>query len=381
MRSVPLAQCVDPTASCELVLFQQSDNRRHPGLTRSTHCANGVNRPTRTGPTDDFIGRLAFSPDTGTLAAPVDEYAQTPGGLPQTAGTAPRLAVLTARVEVIHLRRVHRSRRLSHRQRRGVGPILSSRRSAACLTTDRWPSTLAEPGSVHGTPPGPPGRARRHLPRRSCRRWGSFLFGLFPRFPRSIGHRQDALSAATCRQGTPGTPSARRTPTPTGRHHGSIDTRATVAPQCDEQPPSPYSRPRTRHAGSAPPSLPTRCSSPALGTAARPTQPANGDNESARRNRRPGHGCVVPVPVRSLELGIEPQGSRPDGERQPQEPTSPQVRGVGAPPSASGPQTREQRIQSVQAKLTIRQDKTNVSAGQSLAEVGRVGLEPTADGL
>ena len=44
-------------------------------------------------------------------------------------------------------------------------------------------------------------------------------------------------------------------------------------------------------------------------------------------------------------------------------------------------QTHEQRIQSVQAKLTLRHPKTNVSAGQRPAQVGRVGLEPTADGL
>ncbi|MFD3618938.1 hypothetical protein ACFWWT_27595 [Streptomyces sp. NPDC058676] len=44
-------------------------------------------------------------------------------------------------------------------------------------------------------------------------------------------------------------------------------------------------------------------------------------------------------------------------------------------------QTREQRIQSVQAKLTIQHPKMNVSAGQEPAQVGRVGLEPTADGL
>jgi hypothetical protein len=75
-----------------------------------------VNRPTWTGLADDFFGRLAFSPDTGTLAALVDEYAQTQGGAPQTAATALRLAVLTARAEVIHLRRVRRSRQLSHRQ-------------------------------------------------------------------------------------------------------------------------------------------------------------------------------------------------------------------------------------------------------------------------
>ncbi|MDX3614227.1 hypothetical protein [Streptomyces europaeiscabiei] len=45
-----------------------------------------MNRPTRTGPTDDFIGRLAFSPDTGTLAAPVDEYAQHREGSPRQQG-------------------------------------------------------------------------------------------------------------------------------------------------------------------------------------------------------------------------------------------------------------------------------------------------------
>ncbi len=43
--------------------------------------------------------------------------------------------------------------------------------------------------------------------------------------------------------------------------------------------------------------------------------------------------------------------------------------------------THGQRIQSVQTKWTIRQDKMNVSAGQGPAQVGRVGLEPTADGL
>lgn len=43
--------------------------------------------------------------------------------------------------------------------------------------------------------------------------------------------------------------------------------------------------------------------------------------------------------------------------------------------------TREQRIQSVQAKLTLRHPKMNVSAAQRPALVGRVGLEPTADGL
>ncbi|MET7348471.1 transposase [Streptomyces mirabilis] len=44
-------------------------------------------------------------------------------------------------------------------------------------------------------------------------------------------------------------------------------------------------------------------------------------------------------------------------------------------------QTNEQRIQSVQAKLTIQHPKIDVSPGHSPAQVGRVGLEPTADGL
>jgi hypothetical protein len=41
----------------------------------------------------------------------------------------------------------------------------------------------------------------------------------------------------------------------------------------------------------------------------------------------------------------------------------------------SRPQTHEQRIQSVQAKLALRHPKMNVSAGQRPAKVGRVGLE------
>jgi hypothetical protein len=44
-------------------------------------------------------------------------------------------------------------------------------------------------------------------------------------------------------------------------------------------------------------------------------------------------------------------------------------------------QTREQRIQSAEAKLTLQHPKRNVSAGHRPALVGRVGLEPTADGL
>jgi hypothetical protein len=63
-----------------------------------------VSQPTSTGPNGDFFGRLAFSPDTGALASLYDEYAQTQGGLPQTSGTALRLAVPTARAEVIDLR-------------------------------------------------------------------------------------------------------------------------------------------------------------------------------------------------------------------------------------------------------------------------------------
>ncbi|MFC5204642.1 hypothetical protein [Streptomyces kaempferi] len=42
-----------------------------------------MNRPTWTGLADDFFGRLALSPDTGTLAALFDEYAQTQGELPR----------------------------------------------------------------------------------------------------------------------------------------------------------------------------------------------------------------------------------------------------------------------------------------------------------
>lgn len=42
-----------------------------------------VNRPTWTGLADDFFGGPALSPDTGTLAPLVDEYAQTQGGLPR----------------------------------------------------------------------------------------------------------------------------------------------------------------------------------------------------------------------------------------------------------------------------------------------------------
>jgi hypothetical protein len=106
-----------------------------------------------------------------------------------------------------------------------------------------------------------------------------------------------------------------------------------------------------------------------------------GDKESTPRHRRPGHVCAVPAPVRPLGLGIDPQGSRPVRKRHPRSSTQPQVRGVGAPSSTARLQTHEQRIQSVQTKLTIRQDKMNVSAGHRPAQVGRVGLEPTADGL
>lgn len=39
------------------------------------------------------------------------------------------------------------------------------------------------------------------------------------------------------------------------------------------------------------------------------------DNEAPRRHRQPGHGRVVPTPVRSLDLGIEPQDRRPASDR------------------------------------------------------------------
>lgn len=43
--------------------------------------------------------------------------------------------------------------------------------------------------------------------------------------------------------------------------------------------------------------------------------------------------------------------------------------------------SREQRIRSVEPKLTIGHFTRDVSAGQGTSLVGRVGLEPTADGL
>lgn len=135
-------------------------------------------------------------------------------------------------------------------------------------------------------------------------------------------------------------------PTP-GRHHRSSDARATVSPQGN-------------------------------GSHCRAT--GNWDNASPvdtvtwTRPRRPGP-CTAPGFYRRH------QGSRPAPERRPRSPTPPQVRRVGAPSTTAGLQTHEQRIQSVQAQLTIRHPKTNVSAGQKPAQVGRVGLEPTADGL
>jgi hypothetical protein len=97
-------------------------------------------------------------------------------------------------------------------------------------------------------------------------------------------------------------------------------------PQHDEQPTSPYPRPRTRRTGvctasAADPVLDSRVgdSSPCHAT-------RNWDNESARRNRRPGRGRAVPAPVRPLGLDVDPQGSCSDGDRQPRTPTPPQVR-------------------------------------------------------
>ncbi|WTW05002.1 hypothetical protein OG250_29975 [Streptomyces sp. NBC_00487] len=96
-----------------------------------------------------------------------------------------------------------------------------------------------------------------------------------------------------------------------------------------------------------------------------------------RRHRRPGHRCAVPAPARPPGPGIGPKSSRPDRERHPRS-TQSQVRRVGAPPNTK---LTSSGFGSVQAKLTLRQPKKNVSAGQRPAEVGRVGLEPTADGL
>jgi hypothetical protein len=44
-------------------------------------------------------------------------------------------------------------------------------------------------------------------------------------------------------------------------------------------------------------------------------------------------------------------------------------------------QRREQRILSVEPYFASQRSRKNVSAGQGTTVVGRVGLEPTADGL
>ena len=150
----------------------------------------------------------------------------------------------------------------------------------------------------------------------------------------TLGHRRDALSAATGLHSADG---SRRRPT---------RARAPAVPI------------------SALPPLLARYSTGRAADRSPCRVTSKWDNEPARRHRRPGHSCVVPVPVRSLGPGIEPHGSRPDRERQPRTPTPPQVRGAGAPPSAAGLQSHEQRIQSVQAKLTIRHLTRDVFAGQ-----------------
>lgn len=70
-----------------------------------------------------------------------------------------------------------------------------------------------------------------------------------------------------------------------------------------------------------------------------------------------------PGPCTAPGLGIGPRGSRPSGERRPRSPTPSQVRRFGAAGHHSTP-NHEQRIRSVQAKLTLRHPRMNVSAGQ-----------------
>ncbi|WUP39781.1 molybdopterin-dependent oxidoreductase [Streptomyces europaeiscabiei] len=147
------------------------------------------------------------------------------------------------------------------------------------------------------------------------------------------------------------------------------------------QPPSPYPRPRTRRAGigTAPAAGSVldwrRCGWQPLSRNRHMGQGIAPKTPSAwTRLRRPG---PCPVPGSWYRASGQPPGRRATasityfaaGQR------------VGSAPSAAGPQTHEQRIQSVQANLTIRHPKKNVSAGQDPAQVGRVGLEPTADGL
>ena len=74
-------------------------------------------------------------------------------------------------------------------------------------------------------------------------------------------------------------------------------------------------------------------------------------------------------------------------EAQPSQPTTTVITHIIAgqraplPPSRTAPQRHEQRIRSVEPKLTLQHLTRNVFAGQGSTEVGRVGLEPTADGL
>lgn len=100
-----------------------------------------------------------------------------------------------------------------------------------------------------------------------------------------------------------------------------------------------------------------------------------GAAEVARPDRHPA------ASTRPHDLEMKPERRGPDSRRQPQSLASSQVREALSSPSCTAPQTHEQRIQSVQAKLTPRRPKLNVFAGHSPAQVGRVGLEPTTDGL
>ncbi|MDQ0905209.1 hypothetical protein QFZ22_001194 [Streptomyces canus] len=128
-----------------------------------------------------------------------------------------------------------------------------------------------------------------------------------------------------------------------GRHHGSSDTKATVSPQHDEQPTSPYPRPRTRRAGICTAST----AGPVLGPPSGGRQVMPRDHQMGpridletpsawTRLRRPGP-CTAPGSWH------RPSGQWPGRQRQPRTPTPPQLRGLelprpppGSKPTSSG---------------------------------------------
>jgi hypothetical protein len=129
-----------------------------------------------------------------------------------------------------------------------------------------------------------------------------------------------------------------------------------------------------------------------------PGHVGNGTIQASPVATTPRLPCYTPEQNGWIGAGAPPSGflassQRPESSAQPaagaiyrkvqrlRTGTSVQVRGDLHYRHRERGRTHAQRIQSVQAKLTIRQDKMNVSAGQEPAQVGRVGLEPTADGL